>query len=137
MIIKKCKICGREFETRQSNYTLCSEECRKENRRKYGHDRWQCEELKEKNRIALRNKRWKKAKVVPCQICGENVPPMFTDDRMHRKHYHEDCIIREAIKAYKNGEKFDKSSKILTLAQNQGITKRDLLEVMSEDENNV
>lgn len=33
-MINKCKICGKEFNAHQSNYTLCSDECRKENRRR-------------------------------------------------------------------------------------------------------
>lgn len=137
MIIQKCKVCGKEFETVNSRYTLCSDECRKENHRRIQKDRRQNKELKEKHRISQRNKRWKKAKVVPCQICGENVPPMFTDNRMHRKHYHEKCIVREAVKAVKRGERFDGTSKMLVLARNQGINKADILEIMREHENNV
>lgn len=33
-MINKCKICGKEFNARQSNHTLCSDECRKENRKR-------------------------------------------------------------------------------------------------------
>ena len=129
MLTQKCKVCGREFETRQSNYTLCSEECRKANRKSLQRH-WWAEDIKEKRRITDRNRRWRNAKSVPCKICGENVSPRFENDRMCRKHYHEECIIREAIKAYKNGEKFDGSSKILVIASNQGIGKKDLKEIV-------
>lgn len=40
-MINKCKICGREFNARQSNYTLCSDECRKENKRENSKRAWQ------------------------------------------------------------------------------------------------
>lgn len=34
MIIKKCRVCGKEFKAKQSNYVVCSSECRENNRKK-------------------------------------------------------------------------------------------------------
>lgn len=34
-MIKKCKICGKDFDTQQSNYIICSQECRKINKANY------------------------------------------------------------------------------------------------------
>lgn len=35
MIKKECKVCGKEFNAKQSNYTLCSDKCRLENKISY------------------------------------------------------------------------------------------------------
>lgn len=39
-MINKCKICGKEFNARQSNYNLCSDECRKINKKEYKKRQW-------------------------------------------------------------------------------------------------
>lgn len=126
---KKCKICGKEFEARQRNYTLCSPECRKENNRRLSRSL-----DPEINRLRVKqyNERLKrKLKGFPCKFCGEEVKPFF-DNRMHRYHWHEECLIDKCIEAIKNGEPFGDKSKILKFASNKGYTKADVIEIMKE-----
>lgn len=101
---KKCIVCGKEFEATQVNYSLCSDECRKkrknetDNRYKTSH----IDEIKKRKREHQRDN----AKVIVCSLCGEPVAPEIGGgDRVLRKHYHEECVIEDAIKAIKFGAK--------------------------------
>lgn len=125
----KCKICGKQFEARQKNFTICSPECRKINAVQLKKAHY----IANKERIRQRNieNRHKKAVGFPCKFCGEEVRPFF-DNRMHRYHWHEECLIDKCIEAIKNGEPFGKKSKILSFACNKGYTKADILEIMEE-----
>lgn len=90
-MINKCKICGREFNTRQSNYTLCSDVCRKENRKmawqKIKNDPY----LREKHRLQEneRNKAIREANPKPhkkCIQCG-------CDTGSYYAKYCIDCLL--------------------------------------------
>lgn len=123
MIKKKCAVCGKEIEVANPQYCLCSDECRKIRNRAYKskHD------YVETHRKYMREERWRNAKVIPCKICGEPVPPTFRENRMYRKHYHEKCVLKEALQAVREGCKF--SDKRIVLAWNTyGYTKTELLE---------
>lgn len=128
-MIKNCKICGKQFEAKQKNYTLCSPECRKENSRR----RYHSLDAETKKMLAQQYKEWyrRKIKGFPCKFCGEEVKP-FIDNRLHRHHWHEECLINKCIEAIKNGETFSKKSKILRFASNKGFTKADILEIAKE-----
>lgn len=131
---KICIVCGKEFETRQSNYTICSQGCRENRKQSYPSslDYYYANReriLKRSQHLKLKN-----PKFIPCKICGKNVEPYFSGDRIHRRHYHEECIIEESIKAMNRGEKFNGASNILKIANNQGITKSELLEIIKERE---
>ena len=78
---KKCIICGKVFEAKQSNFILCSDECR---RKRYNYKQSQ------------RN-------ITYCGICGKPVESEMGATRMVRKDYHEECVIKEALKAISEG----------------------------------
>lgn len=129
-MINKCKICGKEFEAKQRNHNICSEECRKINRKNLGRLHY------DKDISRLRNAiyREKHRKIVNCKICGKLVEPHVTATGYHAYyHYHRGCLIDAAIAAMLRGEKFNKSEKnILMVAANKGFQKADLLEIMAE-----
>ena len=110
MIKKQCIVCGKEFYARQSNYTLCSDECKKkrvaELNKKYMSD----PTLYERHRIQTRERFRKNAKIIQCKICGEPVPPSDSGGRLSRKHYHEKCVIKEALQAISEGGKTTKGT---------------------------
>lgn len=131
-MIVKCKICGKEFEARQSNHRICSPECRKIN------NSTMCREWHELNKDIYHERalylQRKRAKPILCKICGKPVDYHVTGIGQHRRyHYHRDCLINEAIAAIVRGEKFKKGDKnILMVAANKGYQKADLLEIMAE-----
>lgn len=129
MILQKCKICGKEFEARQKNHTICSPECRQKNNLANG-ILYRARNRQEMNR-KLRRKRREKAVGFPCKFCGKEVKPFFdADDRPHRYHWHEECLINECIRAIKNGEKT--YGGVLKFASNKGFNKSEILEIMEE-----
>lgn len=76
-MIKTCKICGKEFNARQSNYTLCSDECRKENRKRVWQKIKADPYLHEKHSIQANKYKIAKRKANPkphkkCIQCGED-----------------------------------------------------------------
>ena len=89
-----CKVCGKEFEAKQSNYTLCSDVCRKINVSNLRH------KYDEKNRLRLiENSRryyklYHKYKRNPCSICGQ---PLADS----RAKYCLNCLLKE----YKQGRR--------------------------------
>lgn len=126
---KICKVCGKLFEAQQSTYTMCSAECRRKDilkRSKIYYDA-------NKHEISKKNKKKRKQTTTgfSCKFCGEEVKPFF-DNRMHRYHWHEECLIDKCIEAIKNGEPFGDKSKILKFASNKGYTKADVIEIMKE-----
>jgi predicted nucleic acid-binding Zn ribbon protein len=127
---KKCKICGKQFEAKQKNYTICSSECREVNKKQLRKAHY----TKNKEAMYQYNKtmRYKKAVGFPCKFCGKEVKP-FIDNRMHRYHWHEKCLINKCIEAIKNGEPFGSGkSKILDFARNKGYTKAEIVEIMKK-----
>lgn len=129
-MINKCKICGKEFEAQQRNHNLCSDECRKINRKNL----WRLHYDKDISRQRNADYREKHRKIVNCKICGKPVEPHVTATGYHAYyHYHRDCLIDAAIAAMLRGEKFNKHEKnILMVAANKGFQKSDLLEIMAE-----
>lgn len=138
MIKKQCIVCGKEFYARQSNYTLCSDECRKkrvyELNKKYMSD----PVLHERHRLQSIESYRRRAKIIPCKICGKPVPPSDSGGRLSRKHYHEECVVREALQAISEGGKSTKGTgdKRLFRAHNVlGMGVRELKELLREDNN--
>ena len=131
-MINKCKICGKEFEAKQRNHNLCSDECRKISIAEHRKACLECHG--EEQRRRSREHQRKKAKPVYCKICGKEVEPHITPmGYRSRYHYHRECLINEAIAAIVRGEKFKKGEKnILAVAANKGYQKSDLLEIMAE-----
>ena len=92
-MIKKCIVCGKEIEVVNSRYCLCSDECRKkrayELNKKYMSD----PVIHERHRLQSIESYRRRAKIIPCKICGNPVPPSSSGGRLSRKHYHEECVI--------------------------------------------
>ena len=108
MTIKKnCIVCGKEIKVTNPRHCLCSDECRKARRKQLYEKYKKSPEYEDK--LRLYKARWversyKNPKVIPCKICGEPVPPKFNGkNRMRRSHYHENCVLSEAIKAIQEG----------------------------------
>ena len=125
---KTCIVCGNEFEAAQSNYTICSDECRQkrklEHYKKYGQK--YCKKYTYADKYAKSHN-----KIVLCRFCGEKVLPEYLNGRFHRFRYHQECLIDKGIKAMQNGEIFGKS-KTLKIVTNKGFTKRELIDIANE-----
>lgn len=135
-MIKKCGVCGREFNAAQPNYLYCSVECRKI-RQCQQIAEWQKQNRKRHAELSKESRR-RKAKIINCRICGEPVLPYIYNDRVHRKHYHEKCVIREAYKAFtERGAKFlHKSTDVAVIrAKNYGYTKKEIFKLMEDRTN--
>ena len=138
MTIKKnCIICGKEIEVVNSRHCLCSDECRKARRKQLYEKYKNSPEYEDKRRLYCA--RWlekshKNPKVIPCKICGEPVPPTFNGkNRMGRSHYHEKCVLSEAIKAIQEGCKHN-DKRIRRASNTFGYTMSELIEEMKEND---
>ena len=131
MTIKKnCVVCGKEIEVANPCHCLCSDECRKARRKQLYEKYKKSPEYEDK--LRLYKARWlerklKNPKVIPCKICGEPVPPTFRENRMNRKHYHEKCVLKEALQAVREGCKFS-DKRVMRARNTYGYTKTELLE---------
>lgn len=122
-MIKKCAVCGKEFKANYGNCKICSDECRATRNKKL-QKQWYIENCKYRTLTRGHN----------CQFCGKEVKPIKAI-RTIRKKYHDECLMKAAYEAMKNGENFTKKSKFLTWVHNQGFTKAEILEFMEgEDE---
>lgn len=138
MIKKQCIVCGKEIEVANPRYCLCSDECRKkrayELNKKYMSD----PVIHERHRLQSIESYRRRAKIIPCKICGEPVPPSDSGGRLSRKHYHEKCVIKEALQAISEGGKSTKSNgdKRIFRAHNVlGMNVGELKELLREDNN--
>lgn len=138
MIKKQCIVCGKEFYARQSNYTLCSDECKKkrvaELNKKYMSDPVK----REQHRLQSIESYRRRAKIIKCKICGKPVPPSDNSGRLSRKHYHEKCVIKEALQAISEGGKTTKGTgdKRIHRAHNVlGMSVGELKELLVEGDN--
>lgn len=90
--MKKCKICGKEFEPHYYNVKYCSDKCRETGKtlsiRKYCRNH--AEELREKSRVYSKKIR-EMAGFEPhrCKICGEVIGN-------NRQSYCLDCLVKRA-----------------------------------------
>ena len=97
---KKCVICGTEFIPKQKNYICCSSECSKERNRRYNKQKYQTyyKDNKNHNRQRYLKMKMKYPVIIPCRVCGRNVPGTWTGSRIGRKRYHDQCVLDEARK---------------------------------------
>lgn len=76
MYDKICKICGKPFLAANPRYNICSEECRRENRRQYdkykNHRYYRTEKATAKRKVYY--KEHYKPTVHYCQVCGDPLP---------------------------------------------------------------
>ena len=110
MIKKQCIVCGKEIEVANSRYCLCSDECRKkrtyELNKKYMSD----PVIHERHRLQSMKSYRRRAKIIPCKICGNPVPPSSSGGRLSHKYYHEECVVKEALQAIAEGGKSTKGT---------------------------
>ena len=133
IIKKNCIICGKEIEVVNPQYCLCSDECRKVRGKQLSEKYKNSSEYEDKRRLYYARKH-KNPKIIPCKICGEPVPPTFRENRMGRSHYHENCVLSEAIKAIQEGCKFS-DERIRRAWNTYGYTMSEIIEGMKEKEN--
>lgn len=109
----RCKICGREFESSCKHAQLCSEECRKENKKI--HSKKHADKCKEQNRALMGTR--------ICTVCGKEFSPKNWNQKVCSK----ECVPenrrkRDAIKKQKKKEekvkvKNKRRRKIIPLVQ--------------------
>ena len=126
---KKCVVCGTEFTPKQKNYICCSSECSKERNRRYNKQKYQTyyKDNKNHNRQRYLKMKMKHPVIIPCRVCGRNVPGTWTGSRIGRKRYHDQCVLDEAKKAYLEVGSWDchKDNRIKR-AMNYGFCKADI-----------
>lgn len=128
MIKKNCVVCGKEIEVANSCYCLCSDECRRTRVKMLELKYRKCRSKSNANRLKIqKQQRWLHPRVIPCRICGKPVKPEFYDDRMHRKFYHESCVLSEALHAVSGGHGF-KDKRIKRAYNLLGYTLKELRE---------
>ena len=94
MIEQTCKICGEKFMAKQSNYTLCSDACRKINQRNLkqkSDEKYKAKRIEYSHRYDALHRKYKHN---PCAICGQPLPDS-------RAKYCLGCLLKE----YKNGKR--------------------------------
>lgn len=120
---KICNLCGKTFETQCKNNKYCSDACRNEMKKVY----------RKRDLNKRIEKRHENPKIVNCKFCNKPVEPHFTEkgNRMCRKHYHDECVIDECIKAIKRGDKYDNNG-ICGFAKSKGFLKSEIIKIMKE-----
>ena len=102
-----CLVCGKQFKAKQSNYTLCSDECREVRRRYRVSLKFNDPEYKESRRRY--DKQYQKSHYVKktfyCKICGK----IIVQSDKERKTMHDECALQKAAEYYnKNGGRLNK-----------------------------
>ena len=133
MIKKNCIVCGKEIEVANPQYCLCSDECRKVRGKQLYEKYKKSPEYEDKRRLYYARNH-KNPKVIPCKICGEPVPPTFNGkNKMCRSHYHEKCVLSEAIKAIQEGCKCN-DKRTHRAWNGGGYTMSEIIEEMKEND---
>ena len=136
MTIKKnCIVCGKEIEVVNPQYCLCSDECRKVRAKQWYEKYRKSPEYEDKRRLQCTReleKNHKNPKFIPCKICGKPVPPTFRENRMSRSHYHEKCVLSEAMQAVREGCKCN-DKRIHRAWNTFGYTMSEVIEEMKEN----
>lgn len=136
MIKKNCVVCGKEIEVANPQYCLCSEECRKVRAKQWYEKYKKSPEYEDKRRLQRARQleiNRRNPKTIPCKICGEPVPPTFRENRMSRSHYHNECVLKEAIKAIQEGCKIS-DKRIRRVMNVCGYTMSEIIEEMKEND---
>ena len=125
MYKKQCAVCGKEFEAINSRYILCSDECRKKR-------------IDEYNKVYYSDydgrKRKRAEKIVICKLCGMAVEGVMRGERMGRQHYHEECVVKDALQAISEGE-HSRSSRIRRASNLFAYSVGELKDLMEEQNN--
>lgn len=107
----KCKICGREFESSYKHATLCSDECRQENKKLHARKQHvqKTAERREKNSTLTRT----------CGVCGKE----FHSKNWNQIMCSKECVLvhrRKAQSIYKK-EKRQEVVKVITRRNRKSI----------------
>ena len=106
-MIKKCVVCGTEFEPlihigrRQK---CCSKPCSRIYNRAYNNAVKASDAEREKAREKYRIKNLNRTL---CKFCGKPMP--IDEWSGHKKHYHDECALKDAADAILNGKKINKT----------------------------
>ena len=102
----ECPICGKEFEPKQSNYSICSPECRKiyarQYQKKYHDENREALLAKKKTQPSyLKKLAENRKKQHLCSICGKPVQW----DRYRHPLRHDECVLTEIISSVNAGNR--------------------------------
>lgn len=127
---KTCIICGKTFiphKNLKNRQKCCSKECSEKNRYEIN-KRWNNNpETVEKRRAKYKERT--KDKTV-CKICGKPTEAVHSS---YRQHFHDGCIINEAIEIIKSGNKLTPTQYNRLFLR--GYTLKYIAEIMREREN--
>jgi hypothetical protein len=127
---KKCIICGATFVPHKNlinRQLCCSLECSIKNRYEIN-KRWNNKPENIERRHRIYQERTKN--LVVCKICGKPTEAVYSS---HRTHYHDECIINEAIEIIKSGNKLTRTQYNRLFLR--GYTLKYIAEIMEEREN--
>jgi hypothetical protein len=127
---KKCIICGKTFIPHKNlinRQLCCSPECSAKNRYEIN-KRWKNKPENIERRHRIYQERTKDKTV--CELCGKPTEAVYTP---HRTHYHDECIINEAIEIIKSGNKLTQTQYNRLFLR--GYTLKYIAEIMKEREN--
>lgn len=126
---KICIICGKTFiphKNLKNRQKCCSPECSIKNRYEIN-KRWNSKPETIERRHRKYRERTKDS--VVCKICGEPTEAVYSS---HRQHFHDECIINEAIEIIKSGKKLSASQYNRLFLR--GYTLKHIAEIMRESE---
>lgn len=129
-MIKKCGVCDKEFETANSRRKYCSDECRISSNSLTSLNYYYAnhERMKRTNRENYYKKKNKRPSYI-CKICNGAI-----NENTGTKHYHEKCVINEAIQAIKEDvKKISKDSRVIRAWNTFNYTVSELKEIMQEE----
>lgn len=131
-MFKNCRICGKEFETPNSNYCTCSPACSIKNAKALN-KKWRANNAdRTKKYNANRTRKYKKP-IILCGICGEEVPQICSERGYSRKRYHEKCVVNEALKAIAEGKQHN-DKRIVRAWNTFGYSMKELKEIYTVKE---
>lgn len=128
-MINKCVICGKEFEAKQSNYIICSNECRTARIKQYRQK--QIDEIRSSPELRAdyirRSREYYKAHKPAryCKICGG----VITDKG---KHAHPKCVFQAAVEAISEGY-YPGDSRIVRATVTWGYSIKEIKQYMKEN----
>lgn len=132
MVEVKCRICGKVFQARQRNHTICSEKCREQNYNRHVEQHKLFSKTPEGKAIRKRRYKYKPSGI--CNICGNVVFNKNLGTCRSRKRYREECVLSKAIEAIlKYGEHNTSKQEDIARAWNTyGFSMPEIKDIMVE-----
>lgn len=123
----KCVVCGREFDSVNSRYNLCSAECRAERKHTYIERYAQ----KRADRRTSSIIRYRQTHSRCCMFCGKPMKyPEDPDMRVSPMKSHEKCLIIESLKIIDSGRRLEDKER--NRLYSRGWTARDVKELLPD-----